>query len=92
MSQAPDRPISAQPAAADVERDYPLWRTWVGVDRLYYGLRTQGAGLIARYDIRQLTPFLPAGMRWHGGGDPGAATGWGRYRVLRWPPRRRARR
>ena len=48
MCQAPDGPISAEPTAADIERGYPHWRTWVGVDRLCHGLRTQGAALTAR--------------------------------------------
>ncbi len=48
MSQAPDSPVPAEPAAAGIERDHPQWRTWVGVDRHCHGLRAQGAALTAR--------------------------------------------
>jgi hypothetical protein len=48
MSQAPDGPVLVEPVAADIEREHPQWRTWVGIDRLYHGLRTQGAALTAR--------------------------------------------
>jgi len=48
MGEAPDGPIPAVATAADIERDYPQWRTWVGVDRLCHGLRTRGAALTAR--------------------------------------------
>jgi len=50
MSHAPDGPVPAGPTAADIERDHPHWRTWVGTDRLCHGLRTQGAALTARSD------------------------------------------
>ena len=33
---------------ADIEKAYPHWRTWVGVDRLCHALRTRGAALTAR--------------------------------------------
>ena len=48
MCQAPHGPVPAEPRAADIEREFPQWRTWVGVDRLCHGLRTQGAALTAR--------------------------------------------
>ena len=37
----------AEPTLADVEREFPQWKLWVGVDRLYHGLRTTGAALTA---------------------------------------------
>jgi hypothetical protein len=37
-----------EPTPADIERDYPMWRTWIGVDRLCHGLRTTGAALTAK--------------------------------------------
>ena len=48
MCPAPDDPVPAEPTAANIEREHPQWRTWVGVDRLCHGLRTQGAALTAR--------------------------------------------
>jgi hypothetical protein len=48
MCHAPDGPVPAEPTEADIERDHPHWHTWVGVDRLCHGLRTQGAALTAR--------------------------------------------
>lgn len=48
MCQAPGGPASAEPTPADIEREFPQWRTWVGVDRFCHGLRTRGAALTAR--------------------------------------------
>jgi len=39
---------NAEPTLADIEREFPHWRTWVGVDRLCHALRTTGAALTAR--------------------------------------------
>jgi len=39
---------NTDPTPADIEREFPLWRIWVGVDRLCHALRTQGAALTAR--------------------------------------------
>ena len=45
----------AEPTLADIEREFPQWKLWVGVDRLCHGLRTTGAALTARgedpYDL-----------------------------------------
>jgi hypothetical protein len=32
----------------DIERAYPGWNTWIGIDKLCHGLRTQGAALTAK--------------------------------------------
>jgi hypothetical protein len=37
-----------EPTQADLERDYPHWHTWIGIDRMFHGLRSQGAALTAR--------------------------------------------
>jgi len=39
---------NAEPTLADIEREFPMWRIWVGVDRLCHALRTRGAALTAR--------------------------------------------
>jgi hypothetical protein len=39
--------MDTEPTAADIERAYPHWKLWIGVDQLCHGLRTQGAALTA---------------------------------------------
>jgi len=48
MCPSPDGLVPAEPTAANIEREHPQWRTWVGGDRLCHGLRTHGAALTAR--------------------------------------------
>lgn len=39
---------NGEPTLADIEKAYPLWQTWRGVDQLYYGRRATGAALTAK--------------------------------------------
>lgn len=39
---------NGEPTQADIEKAYPNWQTWRGVDQLYYGRRTTGAALTAK--------------------------------------------
>lgn len=39
---------NAEPTLADIEKEFPMWRTWRGTDRLCHALRAQGAALTAR--------------------------------------------
>ena len=41
-------PEPGEPTQADIERAYPKWKLWIGVDGLYHGLRNEGAALVAR--------------------------------------------
>lgn len=80
MCPAPDGMIPGEPTAADVERDYPQWRTCVGVDRLCHALRRRGAALTARGEdwqdlmdqIRAAESMLreSRSARWAGSADP----------------------
>jgi hypothetical protein len=40
-------PEPRQPTAADIEKAYPHWRLWVGIDQQCHALRTEGAALTA---------------------------------------------
>lgn len=39
---------AGEPTQQDIERAYPLWQTWTGIDRLCHARRRQGAALTAR--------------------------------------------
>ena len=38
-------PVDDELTQAGVEREYPLWKTWRGTDRLCHALRREGAAL-----------------------------------------------